>query len=929
MGKTTIAGDKHTPLGSRVCLTVFNFCSLVEHFALGTIAGGRQTRLRSHVCPTGFQVVEIACNQVPRFASQRRSSAPKLVASECRSGGAVISGCKNDRHWQNALLLLDRFDEMHKAGATLGSANVGTSVFTCEKGGERQHEQALFDKMHAASTTPNLMSCNTAMLACEEAGNWKDALVLLDTMRAAEATSDVVSFSAAISACERGSAWQHMLKLRKDMSLEEEVLYASSFSAALLACQQRVEWLQALSMLDEMQAAGRTADGADFRAALLACEQGGQWQRALQLLSDMNALTLTPDVINFGAVIAATAKGGQWQQALSLFEELRATGLTVDLSTYNAAISACERCGRWQRALSLLDDMRDAVATPSVTSFSKAILACDTSGQQQHSLFLLDEAVFTSNIITLSTPIPDTEQRRQRQCAHSLLEAMTEGDNKLQDGVEWNPVALAYQSAAPLLDPSEGASSERLEAPAHSTGEHAPVGPPDIVDNIQEWNRRAKERFPDQPALRIDQFDLLDQNADPLLAEFWIAVRSSLNAHQQGHREFSYRMTDEKMMLHENQDAREHWYLTSHEATQIDFDMFTQNIASQISCEISGEDMDNPFFTDATAGDVELIAGMPSSEIPGMRLLLNFDAIVRIPAKLLNAYKAAVINFILSKRPEVRAILDRERNEKGNEIGLSWEHKVLRRSFDGEFLKQPKLRFHRDSVPEDITNGTLCSFTIITVLENCDPNAEEDPLGNSMERAGTVFKLDTLFGLGERENQNVIVINASAPPEQGDGFMYLRSRSNAGIATVFCNSNDVSCWALEDDKRVKIEYSWTPQMAHSVAEIEPRAANGSQGRANGRSRTILQSKLAICTSLEASNEDWNDAELTERLELIGLGPYLSASQASAERRFDDLLGPYTLQEFLDYYEDNETAMARWNSASISPFAHAGAAQGGT
>eukprot|EP00746_Dinoflagellata_sp_MGD_P033509 gnl/MRDRNA2_/MRDRNA2_17994_c0_seq1.p2 gnl/MRDRNA2_/MRDRNA2_17994_c0~~gnl/MRDRNA2_/MRDRNA2_17994_c0_seq1.p2 ORF type:complete len:220 (-),score=24.75 gnl/MRDRNA2_/MRDRNA2_17994_c0_seq1:60-719(-) len=124
----------------------------------------------------------------------------------------------------------------------------------------------------------------------------------------------------------------------------------------------------------------------------------------------------------------------------------------------------------------------------------------------------------------------------------------------------------------------------------------------------------------------------------------------------------------------------------------------------------------------------ELLWGLQSSELPEWRLQ-GLDPELKIPAALLKAYKAEILNFILRERAELGEILALERKRKRNEdvdkVEVKWEHRVLRRSFDGGLATHSDLRLHRDGPPEDLEkdSGVLCVFTVILVLENHDPVA--------------------------------------------------------------------------------------------------------------------------------------------------------------------------------------------------------------
>merc|ERR1712216_855747 len=151
---------------------------------------------------------------------------------------------------------------------------------------------------------------------------------------------------------------------------------------------------------------------------------------------------------------------------------------------------------------------------------------------------------------------------------------------------------------------------------------------------------------------------------------------------------------------------------------------------------------------------------------------------------------------ILRERAEVATLLGRERSE----VQVKWDHRVLRRTSDEDDATRSGLRFHRDKVPDDLEDrGVLCVFTVITVLENDDP-------GGSIEGAGTVFKLDKLFGSGKRLDPQQIIDYHAETPNQDDGFMYWFSRSIPGTATIFNNFDDSSCWSCADED-VTIDYS--------------------------------------------------------------------------------------------------------------------------
>lgn len=426
------------------------------------------------------------------------------------------------------------------------------------------------------------------------------------------------------------------------------------------------------------------------------------------------------------------------------------------------------------------------------------------------------------------------------------------------------------------------------------------VDRPDVVDSVDEWNERAKELFPNQPALRIDQLDLLEQTSNPLLADFWRAVRAALEADEEGGSEDLYRVrvVDGELCASDNLDAREQWYLAPYGGD-----------------DASGEGADE------TAGHrEERLEGLKSSELPEQRLE-EFDSELRVPAELLKAYKVELLNFILRERVELQRILELEKKEEIKTVDIMWEHRVLRRSFDGEFAVQPNLRFHRDRVPDDIEHTILAVFTVVTVLENADPISDQSLEESSLKRAGTVFKLDTQFGVTKRDDPHQIVDQPSEDPQYGDGFLYFHSQSKPGTATIFNNYDDVSDWARAKDESVTVEYSLTPQMAHSVAEVQSQDTSTSDDEENIRSRTILQTKLVFCSSSEALKQD---VELIDRLRKVGLGAHLVELQTSAERRFDeDEDGPFSFREFLEIHGDVDRTIARWRAAGPSivfPFA---------
>jgi len=254
--------------------------------------------------------------------------------------------------------------------------------------------------------------------------------------------------------------------------------------------------------------------------------------------------------------------------------------------------------------------------------------------------------------------------------------------------------------------------------------------------------------------------------------------------------------------------------------------------------------------------------------------------------------------LLLRERAELRKILELEKsNENGRGIEVLWEHRVLRRSFDGDLATQPDLRFHRDALPDVVESGVLCAFTVVTVLKN------DNLLG---EEAGTVFKLDTQFD----KRADPLQIITQELPKLGDGFVYWYSSSRPGTATIFNNCDDVSQWLCTDGENVTLEYSWSPQMAHSVAAVKQ------QRDSSKRSRTILQTKVVFRSSPVSSKGD----ELIERLRVIGLGRHLFGLRTSLERRYDDDGdGPYSFQEFFEMYEELDSAISHWNEAGPSIF----------
>eukprot|EP00746_Dinoflagellata_sp_MGD_P002082 gnl/MRDRNA2_/MRDRNA2_104004_c0_seq1.p1 gnl/MRDRNA2_/MRDRNA2_104004_c0~~gnl/MRDRNA2_/MRDRNA2_104004_c0_seq1.p1 ORF type:complete len:449 (+),score=72.42 gnl/MRDRNA2_/MRDRNA2_104004_c0_seq1:203-1549(+) len=373
------------------------------------------------------------------------------------------------------------------------------------------------------------------------------------------------------------------------------------------------------------------------------------------------------------------------------------------------------------------------------------------------------------------------------------------------------------------------------------------------VNSADEWNHQVDDVFRNQPALRIDQVDLLEQNDDPLLPEFFGALRRSLDTHHGGSTEGLTRVdiAGDVRRLKKNIDAKEEWYL-----------------ASQGGDEESRQKM-------------EVLAGLQSWELPERRVE-GFDPELRVPAALLKSYKLKLLNYILHQRFELRALLERERHD----LHVKWEHKILRRTFDEDVGTQHEDKFHQDSVPEDLEStqsGLLCAFTVITVLKNHDPLAKENAEHNILDQAGTVFRLNRGFQS-----------DAQSTPEeklkQGDHFLYWYSRSIPGTATIFNNFNHLSTWESANDYHVTIEHSMTPQMHHSVADVKHRHSSDPAAK---RSRTILQTKVAFCIpSLVLSDAQKEAHELIGRLRAIGLGPYLAGSmyikylQSGVIRRID-------------------------------------------
>eukprot|EP00746_Dinoflagellata_sp_MGD_P125104 gnl/MRDRNA2_/MRDRNA2_59803_c0_seq1.p1 gnl/MRDRNA2_/MRDRNA2_59803_c0~~gnl/MRDRNA2_/MRDRNA2_59803_c0_seq1.p1 ORF type:complete len:499 (+),score=63.32 gnl/MRDRNA2_/MRDRNA2_59803_c0_seq1:87-1583(+) len=392
------------------------------------------------------------------------------------------------------------------------------------------------------------------------------------------------------------------------------------------------------------------------------------------------------------------------------------------------------------------------------------------------------------------------------------------------------------------------------------------------VTSADEWNLKAHEIFPGQPALRIHQLDLRDESTNPLLAKFWGALRNSLHADEKGGAQELYRVdkVSEKIYGMQNHDAREMWFLSA-----------------------EGEELQNTRNT-------ELLSGFQSSELPEVKLqdigpewrpqghdpelrLEGLDRKLTVPAALLRAYKSEILKFILRERSELESIIESARTNDAINVQVLWDHKVLRRSFDGGLATQSKLRFHRDKVPEDLegNSSVLCVFTVITVLENHDLVTDVHPLlvgdkrpqSNSLNEAGTVFKLDTHFGCRKRFGFDQMRNRDS------DRFLYWYSSSIPGRATLFNNFNFYACWNCANNDRVTIEYSFTPQMAHSVAKVKEQRTAALRSQANvKRTRTILQTKVAFCSSsLSQSDAEAAAGEVIDRLQLIGLGPHLAGS----------------------------------------------------